>query len=1044
VPNSSVTKTLIIGREVKSFSVKKDTSSMKNAAWITGSIGEGQQVNGWFTDATSIATYGRIDGTLNLPCLTNATEIARAATNLLIRTAFPLNKCTIEVYPARLDIDLWDRIQVRGFSDGSTFEENVVSIKYTLDGEGLKQTIELGATQPSLADVFVGQAKAGAQRETSLDKGRYQQPTALGLTDTGIPDAIETALNKAPASYYTGFEMTIVPGADNTGACTIDASSLGVKSIKMPDGTDPPAGALKANVASRLQYDGTNFVLASIPGSGATPAAHHTSHENGGSDEISVTGLSGALADKQDANKLQGRDLSAAAPSDNDVLSWDSASSSWLPEASSPGVTDHGALTGLGDDDHTQYHNDTRGDARYYTQTQLQTSGQSSVHWDNITNEPATYPPSSHNHAATDINSGTLSTDRFSAYDDLTAETKIGTGALQVAAGNHDHSGTYAPAANGVTNGDTHDHNGGDGAQIDHVNLANKGTNTHAQIDTHLGSTSNPHSTTASQVGLGNVTNEAQIAKSIGTTKGDLIAFTASATPARLGVGTDGQVPIADSAQASGMRWGNTEAMQVTITQAGHGFAAKNWVKMTGSATYAKAQADSAANADAMGMVVSVSGDDFTLALPGSYVEGLTGLTANMMYYLDPSTAGAMTTTAPTTVGQVWLPVFHAETTTTGYVLALVGQVIGSGAHASTHQSGGSDAIKLDDFAAPDDNTDLNASTSAHGLLMKLDNDATHCLDGQGNWVVFTRKNMLINPCALINQRVNAYTLVKDAYGVGPDRWYGMATGTAVSAGTLTRTLSASAGYCSAAFKFSGVTITGTGIIYFRYRMESLEALLFRNQTASFSCRVHQDTGGAINYTVYIRKANVTDDFSAVTEISNSGAISVSSGVDTALKYEGIALGECTKGIEIEIKIECGAITTKNFEFTELQFEIGTKAISFEQRNISDDLERCRRYYQVIEIAPGICANTVLVDLTVALIPAMRITPASPGCTGVLTVVYSPTGSFTQSATGIGWLSTFYSANGGIVRLQNFTGLPTASYVALYPGSNLITMEAEL
>lgn len=29
------------------------------------------------------------------------------------------------------------------------------------------------------------------------------------------------------------------------------------------------------------------------------------------------------------------------------------------------GATDHGALTGLGDDDHSQYHNDTRGDARY-------------------------------------------------------------------------------------------------------------------------------------------------------------------------------------------------------------------------------------------------------------------------------------------------------------------------------------------------------------------------------------------------------------------------------------------------------------------------------------------------------------------------------------------------------------------------------------------------------------------------------------------------------------------------------------------------------
>ena len=47
---------------------------------------------------------------------------------------------------------------------------------------------------------------------------------------------------------------------------------------------------------------------------------------------------------------------------------------SGLPSWEAPtggGVTDHGALTGLGDDDHTQYLNNTRGDARYYTQTQL-------------------------------------------------------------------------------------------------------------------------------------------------------------------------------------------------------------------------------------------------------------------------------------------------------------------------------------------------------------------------------------------------------------------------------------------------------------------------------------------------------------------------------------------------------------------------------------------------------------------------------------------------------------------------------------------------
>lgn len=40
--------------------------------------------------------------------------------------------------------------------------------------------------------------------------------------------------------------------------------------------------------------------------------------------------------------------------------------------------------------------------------------------------------------------------------------------------------------AKGVTNGDTHDHSGGDGAQINHTTLSNIGTNTHAQIDTKL------------------------------------------------------------------------------------------------------------------------------------------------------------------------------------------------------------------------------------------------------------------------------------------------------------------------------------------------------------------------------------------------------------------------------------------------------------------------------------------------------------------------------------------------------------------------------
>ena len=53
--------------------------------------------------------------------------------------------------------------------------------------------------------------------------------------------------------------------------------------------------------------------------------------------------------------------------------------------------------------------------------------------------------------------------------------------------------------------------------------------------------------------------------------------------------------------------------------------------------------------------------------------------------------------------------------------------------HAARHASGGVDTIKLDDLATTDDNTDLNASTSKHGLMMKYPNTQQR-LKGTGAW----------------------------------------------------------------------------------------------------------------------------------------------------------------------------------------------------------------------------------------------------------------------------------------------------------------------
>ena len=61
-------------------------------------------------------------------------------------------------------------------------------------------------------------------------------------------------------------------------------------------------------------------------------------------------------------------------------------------------------------------------------------------------------------------------------------------------------------------------------ANISHTTLGDIGTNTHAQIDAHIANTSNPHSTTKTQVGLGNVDNVQQIPMSYLDTDGTLTA----------------------------------------------------------------------------------------------------------------------------------------------------------------------------------------------------------------------------------------------------------------------------------------------------------------------------------------------------------------------------------------------------------------------------------------------------------------------------------------------------------------------------------------
>ena len=80
-------------------------------------------------------------------------------------------------------------------------------------------------------------------------------------TDSGGANAYAITPVPAIAAYVAGQAVVLKPANANTGASTLNISSLGTKNIKMPDGTDPTANAMLATGIYLLVYDGTNFVL---------------------------------------------------------------------------------------------------------------------------------------------------------------------------------------------------------------------------------------------------------------------------------------------------------------------------------------------------------------------------------------------------------------------------------------------------------------------------------------------------------------------------------------------------------------------------------------------------------------------------------------------------------------------------------------------------------------------------------------------------------------------------------------------------------------
>lgn len=245
------------------------------------------------------------------------------------------------------------------------------------------------------------------------------------------------------------------------------------------------------------------------------------------------------------------------------------------------------------------------------------------------------------------------------------------------------------------------------------------------------------------------------------------------------------------------------------------------------------------------------------------------------------------------------------------------------------------------------------ASKLATPRLIALSGDATGSatFDGSGNVDIEVTNNEntlyrrnLVTDGACRSAQLAAKSLTNSAQYGAVDMFAAWAGGS-VSAGSITQGLGA-LGQQGSSLQLSGVTLTGAGAVYSRHRIEAANAIELKDKVASLSLLVLHDVGVAVNYTLTLRKANAADNFTAVTQVATSAAISVPTGAATLLRLDGVAMTDCANGIEIEVVANCGAVTNRNFHFTDWQLERGAKATRFASEPLVATHRAVERYLE--------------------------------------------------------------------------------------------------
>jgi hypothetical protein len=187
----------------------------------------------------------------------------------------------------------------------------------------------------------------------------------------------------------------------------------------------------------------------------------------------------------------------------------------------------------------------------------------------------------------------------------------------------------------------------------------------------------------------------------------------------------------------------------------------------------------------------------------------------------------------------------------------------------------------------------------------------------------------------------------------------------------------------------------------------------------------------------------IAGDTSGTWLTTNGVGMNVRFGLGVGSTYSGTA-GAWASALYISATGATSVVGTNGatFYITGVQLEKGSTATSFDYRPYGTELCLCQRYFQNVNLITGNATTATVADMQVLPIVTLRTSP-TVSQNGILNVYDDQVGQFAQSSTSITTLGTF-TITGGVVRLNNFSGMTANRFLLATSNTNAVTLSSEL